>query len=52
MQDDFLIDALEARDIAAIAACLGLQLIAADDKDEATIFETMLDDWDDGDRAA
>lgn len=45
MQDDFVTDALEARDIAAIAACLGIQLFSDNDIDVATIDEPLLEEW-------
>jgi len=46
MQDDFLIEALDAREIRLVAACLGVQLIGDSDKDDATIFNSLFDVWD------
>ena len=46
MQDDFLIEALDAREVRLVAACLGVQLFGDDDESDAAIFNSLFDKWD------
>lgn len=51
MPDDFASDALDARDIRALAMLLGIQLFDDEAIDDQTIEdECLLDEWPDEDR--